>query len=413
LIVVLMLLVGLPLAAGLAIGISKLDALLGWNAVRGFSGTERLLTEVRVIGLYLKQIWFPIPSSMSLFHDDFPVTRTLDSGTVGLALTYTIAIATAVLLRRRAPWIGFGILWFFCCHLLESTVIPLELVFEHRNYLAILGPAVILVAGLELFGRRAETQRASLIAIVAIGTLLAANTAARAYTWGDMGRLLYAEVQQHPNSSRLLAALISYHSRRGDQQQAIAWLNRLLALDLRDAGPELTALLVYCPRGSVPQRLWQRTRTKLAEGSINPFEINGLASLVQHVEAGHCPAIDTNGLEELLRAAMANPRDRGPDQRCHKHALYTRVQLQRADDTALRKAFSRQLSVCLRARRPTLRFVLDDLVERTRETEQLDRIRPLLEQAARGPARGQLDDAYAGSGGFDPLKLTRPKPHLD
>ena len=405
LIVVLTLLVGLPIAAGLAVGTAKLDALLGWNAVRGFSGTERLLTEVRVIGLYLKQIWFPTPSSMSLFHDDFPLTRALDPGTLGLALAYTVAIATAVLLRRRAPWIGFGILWFFCCHLLESTVIPLELVFEHRNYLAIVGPAVILVASLELFGRQAVTRRASLVAMVAISALLAANTAVRAHTWGDMGRLLYAEVQQHPNSSRLLAALISYHSRRGDQQQAIAWLNRLLALDLRDAGPEVTALLVYCPRGPVPKRLWQRTRAKLAEGSINPFEINGLASLMQHAEAGQCPAIETKGLEELLSAALANPRDRGPDQRCHKHALYTRVLLQRADDTALRKAFSRELSVCVHARRPTLRFVIDDLVERARKTEQLDRIRPLLEQAAAGPAGEQLDHAYAGSGGFDPRNV--------
>ena len=103
------------------------------------------MTQAHVIALYLKLFFVPIPGTMSLFHDNFPITHALDGTTVLLLVGYVAAIVGAFALRQRAPWIGFGILWFFACHLLESTLIPLELVFEHRNYLAILGLCAALV----------------------------------------------------------------------------------------------------------------------------------------------------------------------------------------------------------------------------------------------------------------------------
>ena len=43
------------------------------------------------------------------------------------------------MLRRQRPLVALGIAWFFAAQLLTATVVPLELVFEHRNYFASLG----------------------------------------------------------------------------------------------------------------------------------------------------------------------------------------------------------------------------------------------------------------------------------
>ena len=45
--------------------------------------------------------------------------------------------------RRRAMW-SFGLLWYLVGHSLESSLLSLELVFEHRNYVPSFG---ILFAG--------------------------------------------------------------------------------------------------------------------------------------------------------------------------------------------------------------------------------------------------------------------------
>ena len=45
----------------------------------------------------------------------------------------------AFLLQRQNPLAALGIGWFFAGQLMESTIFPLELVFEQRNYLADFG----------------------------------------------------------------------------------------------------------------------------------------------------------------------------------------------------------------------------------------------------------------------------------
>jgi hypothetical protein len=46
--------------------------------------------------------------------------------------------------RRRYPLAALAVLWYLAGHLLESTVLPIELYFEHRNYLPVLGPVFAL-----------------------------------------------------------------------------------------------------------------------------------------------------------------------------------------------------------------------------------------------------------------------------
>ena len=48
-------------------------------------------------------------------------------------------VTSSFVLRRKLPLFAFGILFFFASHVVESSVLGLELMFEHRNYTGTFG----------------------------------------------------------------------------------------------------------------------------------------------------------------------------------------------------------------------------------------------------------------------------------
>jgi len=103
---------------------------------RYFSPLERLMTQPRVLVFYLSLIFFPLPGRLSIDHDFTLSTSLLHPWTTLPAIVFVVAVIIGALFQaRQRPLLSFVILFFFLNHLLESTIIPLELVFEHRNYL--------------------------------------------------------------------------------------------------------------------------------------------------------------------------------------------------------------------------------------------------------------------------------------
>ena len=133
-----------PLAV--LVGLMGLQALSFSNAARAFSIGDRLLTEARVLIEYLGQIFLPRTSQLGLFHDDYTVSvGMLSPWTTLPSLTAVVALLTlSVRWRAKEPALALAITWFFAGHVLEATVIPLELYFEHRNYLPMVGPLFAL-----------------------------------------------------------------------------------------------------------------------------------------------------------------------------------------------------------------------------------------------------------------------------
>jgi len=172
-------------------------------ANRSYDVFERLWTEARVLWHYLAWITVPDPSALSLYHDRFPISRGPLSPwtTLVAALGLLGLIGAAVLLRRRLRLVAFGVLWFFIMHLLVSTVLNLELVYEHRNYLASLGPLLALLA-LLLDGRVQEMAFLRRFTVVALIVLYGFFTFLRASEWGDPLRLAHAEAARQPDSPR-------------------------------------------------------------------------------------------------------------------------------------------------------------------------------------------------------------------
>lgn len=174
---------------------------------RDFSLGERLMSEMRVLWFYVKLTILPATADFGLFHDDFPVSRGwLDPWTtLPAAAAWTAVVVWLIRQGRRAPLFSLGIGWFLAGHLLESTIIPLELVYEHRNYT----PSFGLLLALGDLGRRlfAPVERSGkrwLAVVLALLPLLliSQQTAARAHAYGDRVRFTQFEVRNHPHSAR-------------------------------------------------------------------------------------------------------------------------------------------------------------------------------------------------------------------
>lgn len=91
------------------------------------------------------------------FHDDYTVYDSSSILAWLAAAAWLLVAVLAFILRQRTRLPLFALLWFTVAHLVESTVIPLELYFEHRNYLAVVGPLFALVVAFEL-GERSNAS---------------------------------------------------------------------------------------------------------------------------------------------------------------------------------------------------------------------------------------------------------------
>jgi Flp pilus assembly protein TadD len=197
---------------------------------REFTLAERLLTELRVVVFYLGLILLPLPSRLNLLHD-FPLSRSLldPLTTLAAALFLLVALGLAWGSARRAPLVAFGLVWFLLQLALESSVLPLALVYEHRTYLPLAGIAMAVAWG--VFRLSAMRPSRALPVGIALVGLLALSTLLRNQVWRDEIRL-WSDVAaksplQVPAHTNLGTALL----RAGRSDAAIAAYRAALALD--------------------------------------------------------------------------------------------------------------------------------------------------------------------------------------
>lgn len=199
--------VGLPVALGSILFALRPDRFLGGYANREFTLVERLLTESRVLFDYVGNLLLPWGPSLSLYRDDYAISTGLLSPwtTLPAILGWLTVIVLAVRLRRTIPAFSAGVAFFLVGHLLESTIIPLLLYFEHRNYLPSFGLFLAAAGLLAHFAQWAAPRmhaprRIFGISAAALCLTLAVATHARVRIWQDHATLLASSLASHPDS---------------------------------------------------------------------------------------------------------------------------------------------------------------------------------------------------------------------
>ncbi|MCF8093721.1 MAG: tetratricopeptide repeat protein, partial [Desulfobacteraceae bacterium] len=130
---------------------------------RPFTLGERLMTEPRVIMLYISLLFYPVSSRLMLIHD-IPLSHSLiDPWTTAASILLIVALlAAALCYSKKWPLIAFCVIFFFINHVIESSIIPLELVYEHRNYIPSMFffvlVAIAMVRVLDYFSYRKSIQ---------------------------------------------------------------------------------------------------------------------------------------------------------------------------------------------------------------------------------------------------------------
>lgn len=192
----------LPMIAGTAWLTRHMLNPSAWDT-RNFNLTTRLLSELRVVADYVAWTLLPTPHELSFYHDDFSVSTTLFSPwTTFASLFFVVGLVAMVFgFRNKKPLVSLGIALFLACQLLTSTVLPLELVYEHRNYFASFGLLLTVIPLLAVPKATwfALPRRAlAIVLIVYWGSL----TALTAYAWGDPLRLAENLAWRAPQSPR-------------------------------------------------------------------------------------------------------------------------------------------------------------------------------------------------------------------
>jgi tetratricopeptide (TPR) repeat protein len=194
-------------------------------ARRGFTMTEYLLTESRVVVHYLSLLAFPHPGRLQLDYD-FPLSRSGLSPPATLA-ALALALALAVRSRRRSPLLSFSVLWFFFNLAIESTFIPLDLVYEHRLYVPSMSLVALFVA---LVVRRLSSSGGALV-LVLVAAISGYWTFERNRAWADPVRIFEQDAARAPGKARVHANLAKAYLARGDAERARAAFERALELE--------------------------------------------------------------------------------------------------------------------------------------------------------------------------------------
>jgi protein O-mannosyl-transferase len=301
----------------LIVPVAVLLAMLVWmlphyadvaNSQRPWSLGQRLWSEPRVLLSYLDLILLPRPISGGVFHDNFLASSDPlhPSSTIPAALLVLGLIAAAWRYRRRYCVLSFAILFFFAGQALESTVVPLELYFEHRNYLPAMPLFWPLAVWLTAPGKL-DRLRYTAAALLVMG--LALDTHAGAQFWGDPPRLALAWAAYNPDSPRAQAFAAQHEMAMGHFAQARNRLMKGLTVNPDEAQLALNLADAECGLGGSLEpstiQIMQRALTASANAAL--LDYTWLAGAVPRAQSQACTGLDLPTLRSLLAAARANP----------------------------------------------------------------------------------------------------------
>ncbi|MGB5255213.1 MAG: hypothetical protein WBN68_21095, partial [Sedimenticolaceae bacterium] len=311
--------IALPLIVGLAYVSAHLQ-LLSFDG-RPFTLEERALTQPRVLWFYLRLLFIPDITAFGLFHDDIQWSSGLfDPPSTALAIIGLLGLTAAALyLRERAPVFAFAVLFFLANHVLESSVFPLEMVFEHRNYLAGLGPLLYLAYVVVIWSEALRFRPL----VLALGGLLLVSytlvTYVRVDNWSSYQKFMLSAAENHPRSSRsnFLAGqvLITSLDKAGDNAPELADAARTFLHNGLTADPRcincLFGLLVLDLHQNKPPdpAVLERLKQTLRSGYVGPTKVSvsQFSYLVEWLQSG-AGTMTAADLESLFDAALENPQ---------------------------------------------------------------------------------------------------------
>lgn len=272
-------------------------------ASRNFTLYERIITQPQILLDYIRLSFAPSLFSFHPFHDGYAHLSSLSDSPKAMfaAVFWPLLLVLALVFRRQYPLPAFAVLWFLAAHMLESSVIGLELYFEHRNYVALFGPCLALVWGLTRVPER--YRRMAVGGFVTYLLLLAFVLFQVTSLWGNREEAAKAWFThaQSPRAAEHYALMLL------EQQRMVeAW--RVLVTQAEACpecvGSQVQAMLLSCVHGDK-----ERTRSYYARAMALSAHVrnigsapSALAATQKQVVDGACKLLTLPDLAQLNQA---------------------------------------------------------------------------------------------------------------
>jgi hypothetical protein len=289
---------------------------------RGFTGWERLLTESRILWEYLINAFFARPERLGPFHDAYPVARSLFEPTTLIAiLSWPLLVVVAIVVRRKYPVAAFAALWFVGGHLLESTTYPLELYFEHRNYVPIIGPVFALAyAASSIGGAYEKYARSALLLYILVNAGVSFSVTS---LWGNP---LHAATHWHAQQPASVRAATTLAARQMSQMGPEVAMITLQEFALRHPEhsyiriPELTVACMVTPNRN-HAALLEQLESELPTIAFSYTVVTMLDELLSVIIQKNCATVEPSDVAALASAILSSPRFGGNDHYLQLHHM--------------------------------------------------------------------------------------------
>jgi tetratricopeptide (TPR) repeat protein len=306
------------LLQGVFLGVPVL-AILGYLAInssyseaaiakRGFTGWERLLTESQLLWVYLKKAVIGLPSALGVYQTPPEVARSLFEPATLLSVIAWVSLVTVTVIYRHAwPLLGFAVAWFLAGHVLESTTLQLELYFEHRNYLPIVGPVFAGVAALVLALRQRWLSTAIVSLFLFVNALLLYQVASMS---GNPSASSRYWAHEYPDSVRAVMTMATYQLAEEGPLQTLRTLDEFVLRQPQHSYLRIQELNLRClampaaDHGLVVEQLHRDLPA--AEFTLTTGRM--LSQLFDTLVARQCNGVDTQTLLDIADSVLANPR---------------------------------------------------------------------------------------------------------
>jgi len=276
-----------------------------WDAYPGrdFSSYERLLTQGRVLAMYIGQICWPLPSRMPFYYDDIVISRGLFQPATTLPALALIAglLALAWRVRVRQPLFALGVLLFFAGHFITSNVIGLELAFEHRNHFPLIGAVLAVGALLAAAAQRMQlrTMVTASMCVVLLGAIGTA-TLLRARIWGNPVTLAQNLTEIAPGSARAWLDLCTSYFVLSESKADSPYLDKAIAAcekggEIPSSAVALSNVVIYKTiKGNVTRADWDAYLERLRHVTMNVGNKDSIWALINNTHSG--TPMDTQGM---------------------------------------------------------------------------------------------------------------------
>jgi tetratricopeptide (TPR) repeat protein len=194
---------------------------------RGFTLLERLLTEPRIILFYITLLLYPMPDRLCITHDISISHNLINPPTTIISILLILLIlGLAIIKSKKWPFISYCIIFYFLNHIIESTIFPLELIFEHRNYIPSMlffAPiAILLLRAIQHLSSKRSMQLITSLFIILVLVGHGHSAFMRNFIWKTEESLWLDAVDKSPDHPRAHHNLGRYYGDTGQREKAIA-----------------------------------------------------------------------------------------------------------------------------------------------------------------------------------------------